>query len=88
MASEPPLGRNESDWLMPVSSPDAEAIELPAPDEKAFATEYRPWRTVILGDGSEAATHPAPDAVGRYAGTSTRPMAQRPLRRRRIKRRA
>ena len=69
MASEPPLDRNESDWLIPVTLPDAEAIELPAPDEKAFATEYRPWRTVILGDGSEPATHPALDAVTQWADT-------------------
>jgi len=67
MASEPPLDGNEPDCPKPVILPDAEAIELPAPDDKAFATDYRPWRTVILADGSEAATHLALDAVSRYA---------------------
>jgi peptidoglycan/xylan/chitin deacetylase (PgdA/CDA1 family) len=53
----------------PITLPDAEAIELPAPDDKAFATDYRPWRTVILADGSEAATHLALDAATQRADT-------------------
>jgi peptidoglycan/xylan/chitin deacetylase (PgdA/CDA1 family) len=67
VASEPPLDRNEPDWPTSLTLPTAEAIELPAPDENVFATDYRPWRTVILADGSEAATHLALDAVTQWA---------------------
>lgn len=40
--------------------------ELPAPDERAFSTDYRPWRTVKLADGSETAVYLALDAVPQW----------------------
>jgi peptidoglycan/xylan/chitin deacetylase (PgdA/CDA1 family) len=75
MASEPPLDRNEPDWPVSVTSPIAEAIEVPAPDENAFATDYRPWRTVILADGSEGATYLALDAVTQWADPPATPIS-------------
>jgi peptidoglycan/xylan/chitin deacetylase (PgdA/CDA1 family) len=63
----PPLDRNEPDWPTTITSPIAEDVALPAPDESAFATRYRPWRTVILADGSGAAAYLALDAVTQWA---------------------
>jgi peptidoglycan/xylan/chitin deacetylase (PgdA/CDA1 family) len=66
-ADQLPLDRNEPDWPMPTALSAAEDIELPAPDENAFATAFRPWRTVILADGAETAAYLALDAVTQWA---------------------
>jgi peptidoglycan/xylan/chitin deacetylase (PgdA/CDA1 family) len=72
----PPLDRNEPDWPAATTSPITEDIALPAPDENVFATDHRPWRTVILADGSEAATYLALGAVTQWADPpSLRPSA-------------
>jgi peptidoglycan/xylan/chitin deacetylase (PgdA/CDA1 family) len=68
----PPLDRNEPDWPTARTSPIAEDIALAAPDESAFGTGYRPWRTVILADGSAAATYLALDAVTQWADPPAR----------------
>jgi peptidoglycan/xylan/chitin deacetylase (PgdA/CDA1 family) len=68
----PPLDRNEPDWQTTMTSPIAEEIALPAPDENAFVTGYRPWRSVMLADGSEAATDLALDAVTQWADPPAR----------------
>jgi peptidoglycan/xylan/chitin deacetylase (PgdA/CDA1 family) len=70
----PPLDRNEPDWPTAMTSPIAEDIALPAPDENAFGTGYRPWRTVILADGSAGATYLALDAVTQWADPPARPL--------------
>jgi hypothetical protein len=62
-----PLDRNEPDWPTAATSPVAEDVVLAAPDENGFATNYRPWRTVILADGSAAATYLALNAVTQWA---------------------
>jgi peptidoglycan/xylan/chitin deacetylase (PgdA/CDA1 family) len=62
-----PLDRNEPEWPTAVTSAVAADVALPAPDENGFATNYRPWRTVILADGSEAATYLALNAVTQWA---------------------
>ena len=54
--------------------PIAEDIALPAPEENAFGTGYRPWRTVILADGSAAATYLALNAVTQWADAPARPL--------------
>jgi peptidoglycan/xylan/chitin deacetylase (PgdA/CDA1 family) len=71
----PPLDRNEPDWPTTMTLPIADDIALPAPDENAFGTGYRPWRTVILADGSAAATYLALDAVTQWADTPARPLS-------------
>jgi peptidoglycan/xylan/chitin deacetylase (PgdA/CDA1 family) len=68
-----PLDRNEPDWPTAVTSPVTEDIALPTPDESAFATNYRPWRTVILADGSGAATFLALNAVTQWADPPAHP---------------
>jgi peptidoglycan/xylan/chitin deacetylase (PgdA/CDA1 family) len=79
IASEPPLDRNEPDWPTSVALPTAGAIELPVPDENAFATDYRPWHTVILADGSEAASYLALDAVTQWTDPpATPPTSEEP----------
>jgi hypothetical protein len=70
----PPLDRNEPDWP-PATAPIADNAELPAPDENAFATDYRPWRTVLLADDSEAAAYLALDAVTQWADPVATPPA-------------
>jgi peptidoglycan/xylan/chitin deacetylase (PgdA/CDA1 family) len=67
----PPLDRNEPDWPIAMT-PIADDIALPAPSENAFGTGYRPWRTVILADGSAAATYLALDAVTQWADPPAR----------------
>jgi peptidoglycan/xylan/chitin deacetylase (PgdA/CDA1 family) len=75
----PPLDRNEPDWPATMTSPIAEDVALPAPDQNAFGTGYRPWRTVILADGSAAATYLALDAVTQWADPPARqPTADEP----------
>jgi peptidoglycan/xylan/chitin deacetylase (PgdA/CDA1 family) len=71
----PPLDRNEPDWPTTMTSPIAEDIALPAPGENAFGTGYRPWRTVILADGSAGATYLALGAVTQWADPPARPPA-------------
>jgi hypothetical protein len=66
-----PLDRNEPDWPMPTALSAAEDIELLTPDENAFATTFRPWRTVILADGSGTAAYLALDAVTLWADPPT-----------------
>jgi Polysaccharide deacetylase len=71
----PPLDRNEPDWPTAMTSQIADDIALAAPDENTFGTGYRPWRTVILADGSAAATYLALDAVTQWADPPARPLA-------------
>jgi hypothetical protein len=75
VASDAPArDRDDPDWPTPIAAPEADVIELPAPDENAFATDYRPWRTVILADGSEAATYLALNAVTQWTDPPTTPV--------------
>jgi peptidoglycan-N-acetylglucosamine deacetylase len=54
-------------WPKPVVGPlGDERSELPVPDEQAFSTLYRPWRTVKLADGSETAAYFALDAIPQW----------------------
>jgi peptidoglycan/xylan/chitin deacetylase (PgdA/CDA1 family) len=75
IASElPPLDRNEPDWPSAMTSPIGEDIALAAPDQNVFATNYRPWRTVILADGSATAIDLALGAVTQWADPPVRPL--------------
>jgi peptidoglycan-N-acetylglucosamine deacetylase len=49
-----------------VGGPADQRTELPVPDEQAFSTDYRPWRTVKLAEGSETAVYLALDAVPQW----------------------
>ena len=58
---------DDPNWPRPVVELLAdERTELPVPDEQAFSTDYRPWRTVKLADGSETAVYLALDAVPQW----------------------
>jgi len=52
-------------------------VALPAPDAMAFATDYRPWRRVVLADGSAdarmfaAAVMPWPDLTDAVVPSGT-----------------
>jgi peptidoglycan/xylan/chitin deacetylase (PgdA/CDA1 family) len=67
VASDSLRDPNDRNWPRAVvGSPADERIELPVPDEQAFSTDYRPWRTVKLADGSETAVYLALDAVPQW----------------------
>jgi hypothetical protein len=70
-----PLDRNEPVWPTVDSMPLAEDIVLPAPDVNAFAIDYRPWRTVILADGSQTATYLALGAITQWNDPPAVPVA-------------
>jgi peptidoglycan/xylan/chitin deacetylase (PgdA/CDA1 family) len=66
-ASDPSRDPDDPNWPRPVAGTTADdRTELPAPDERAFNTDYRPWRTVKLADGSETAVYLALDAVPQW----------------------
>jgi peptidoglycan/xylan/chitin deacetylase (PgdA/CDA1 family) len=54
-------------WPDLVAEPTADRIELPAPDAKSFATDYRPWRVVVLADGSASAGYLALAAITQWS---------------------
>jgi peptidoglycan/xylan/chitin deacetylase (PgdA/CDA1 family) len=58
--------RSAPDWPKSVAPSTVERIALPAPDAKFFATDYRPWRTVVLADGSASAGYLALAAVAQW----------------------
>jgi hypothetical protein len=58
-------------WPKPVVGLFGERSELPVPDEQAFSTLYRPWRTVKLADGSETAVYLALDAIPQWTDAPT-----------------
>jgi peptidoglycan/xylan/chitin deacetylase (PgdA/CDA1 family) len=59
---------DDPNWPSAVAaSPAEDRTELPAPDERAFAIDYRPWRTMKLADGSETARYFALDAVPQWS---------------------
>ena len=65
--SDPSHDADDPNWPSPVAaSPADDRVELPAPDERAFNIDYRPWRTVKLADGSETAVYLAIDAVPQW----------------------
>jgi len=77
-ASDPSRDPDDPNWPRPVAgTPADDRTELPTPDERAFSTDYRPWRTVKLADGSETAVYLALDAVPQWtdppAGIATGP---------------
>jgi peptidoglycan/xylan/chitin deacetylase (PgdA/CDA1 family) len=65
--TDPSHDADDPKWPSPVAaSPADDRAELPAPDERAFSIDYRPWRTVKLADGSETAVYLAIDAVPQW----------------------
>jgi peptidoglycan/xylan/chitin deacetylase (PgdA/CDA1 family) len=71
-ASDPSRDPDDPNWPKPVAATLADdRTELPAPDERAFSTDYRPWRTVKLADGSETAVYLALDAVPQWTDPPT-----------------
>jgi hypothetical protein len=65
--SDPSHDPDDPNWPSPVAAaPADDRTELPAPDERAFSIDYRPWRTVKLADGSETAVYLAIDAVPQW----------------------
>jgi peptidoglycan/xylan/chitin deacetylase (PgdA/CDA1 family) len=66
-ASDSSRDPDDPNWPKPPTGTVADdRTELPAPDERAFSTDYRPWRTVKLADGSETAVYLALDAVPQW----------------------
>jgi peptidoglycan/xylan/chitin deacetylase (PgdA/CDA1 family) len=74
-ADLPPLDRNEPDWPASDGVPIADDVALPTPDPSAFATDYHPWRTVLLADGSASAIYLALGAVTQWSDPPTTPVA-------------
>jgi peptidoglycan/xylan/chitin deacetylase (PgdA/CDA1 family) len=54
-------------WPDPVAQPTADRTDLPSPDVKFFATDYRPWRVVVLADGSASAGYLALAAITQWS---------------------
>jgi peptidoglycan/xylan/chitin deacetylase (PgdA/CDA1 family) len=54
-------------WPDPVAQPTADRIDLASPDVKFFATDYRPWRVVVLADGSASAGYLALAAITQWS---------------------
>jgi peptidoglycan/xylan/chitin deacetylase (PgdA/CDA1 family) len=75
MASDLSRDPDDLNWPKPVVElPAEEHSELPVPDEQSFSTDYRPWRTVKLADGSETAVYLAFDAVPQWTDAPARVM--------------
>jgi len=51
-------------------TPVDDRIALPAPDVSSFAVDYRPWRRIVLADGSANADYLAAAAVAQWADPS------------------
>lgn len=49
------------------AQPIADRVELPSPDVRSFAADYRPWRVVVLADGSASAGYLALAAVTQWS---------------------
>jgi peptidoglycan-N-acetylglucosamine deacetylase len=47
--------RTVPNWPKVIAVHSADRIALPAPDAMSFATDYRPWRRVVLADGAAGA---------------------------------
>jgi hypothetical protein len=64
-------------WPPITAVPVTDRVALPAPDAMAFATDYRPWRRVVLADGSAdarmfaAAVMPWPDPADAVVPSGT-----------------
>jgi peptidoglycan/xylan/chitin deacetylase (PgdA/CDA1 family) len=68
IAGEPAaLDQHDPTWPRPVAPPTDNRVELPAPDENAFAADYRPWHVVVLADGSTSAGYLAVAAITQWA---------------------
>ena len=66
-ASDSSRDPDDPTWPKPIAaSPADDRAELPAPDERGFSIDYRPWRTMKLADGSETAVYLALDAVPQW----------------------
>ena len=72
IAGEPTaLDQHDPTWPRPVAPPTDNRVELPAPDENAFAADYRPWHVVVLADGSTSAGYLALAAITQWAEPQT-----------------
>ncbi len=47
--------RSDPNWPIIVAGPAPDRIVLAAPEANSFATDYRPWRTIMLADGAAGA---------------------------------
>ena len=59
--------RGAPDWPKSVALPAADLIALPVPDEKFFATDYRPWQIVVLADDSASAGYLALASIAQWS---------------------
>ena len=68
IAGEPAaLDQDDPTWPKPVAPPMDKRVELRAPDENAFAADYRPWHVVVLADRSTSAGYLALAAITQWA---------------------
>jgi hypothetical protein len=70
-AQEPSEASRDLDdpvWPRPVIDPSLTnaSADLPVPDEQIVSTDYHPWRSVKLADGSQTAVYLALDAVPQW----------------------
>jgi peptidoglycan/xylan/chitin deacetylase (PgdA/CDA1 family) len=71
--------RKPPNWPDVVAAQATNIINLSAPDAMAFATDYRPWRTVVLADRSASAGYLALAAVAQWSDPPrTSPRAAEP----------
>jgi len=59
--------RKPPNWPDAVAAQTTNTTNLPAHDAMAFATDYRPWRTVVLADRSASAGYLALAAVAQWS---------------------
>lgn len=58
--------RGDANWPNPVVGAPAQRAVLPAPNTEAFDTGYRPWRPVVVADGTDGT-----DTIAAAAGTDS-----------------
>jgi len=61
------IATDPAHWPEVATQPAADRVELPSPDLHAFAADYRPWRVVVLADGSASAGYLALAAVTQWS---------------------
>jgi peptidoglycan/xylan/chitin deacetylase (PgdA/CDA1 family) len=61
------IATDPAHWPEVATQPTPDRVELPSPDLHAFAADYRPWRVVVLADGSASAGYLALAAVTQWS---------------------
>ncbi len=68
IAADPaPADNSDPPWPAALAATVEDHVDLPAPDENLFATDYSPWREVVLADDSASAVSLALPAVPQWS---------------------